>query len=169
MLVPATASGLWIVSITSLLGLYNFNHGEYVAGAPSRIGHLDSRQSRDLPSDIARLARSQRNDDVGSHDPLHSTIRLLALLAVGQWRVQGTASRRALEIGWLQTSQIPYVPCLIRPNAFPWPLKDDRRFGVSESNESALQVSYCWHAGSSVVLGRRQLTPLLQQEFLISL
>src|SRR5260370_41997848 len=70
-LVPATLSGLWIVSITSLLsswGLCNFNHGEYVAGAPSRIAHLDSRQTRDLASDIARLARSHRNDDVGSHD-----------------------------------------------------------------------------------------------------
>jgi hypothetical protein len=34
-----------------------------------------------------------------------------------QWRVQGTASKRALEIGFLQTSQTPNVPCLILSSA----------------------------------------------------
>src|SRR6266478_947731 len=59
-----------------------------------------SRQTRDLPSDIARLARSHRNDDVGSHDlPSTAPFDCLRSLQARQWCVQGTASRRALEIG----------------------------------------------------------------------
>src|SRR6266436_5422186 len=42
-------------------------------------------------------------------------------------------------------------------------------FGIGFINEIVLQASCCWFRGSSVVPGRRQLTPLLQQEFLISL
>jgi hypothetical protein len=34
-----------------------------------------------------------------------------------QWRVQGTASKRAREIGFRQVSQVPNVPCLIRARA----------------------------------------------------
>ncbi len=38
-----------------LLGFCNFNHSAYVGVAPSCNGHLDSGQTRDLPSDIAAL------------------------------------------------------------------------------------------------------------------
>jgi len=59
------------VSITSLLSSWDpltSTTAEYVAGAPTRVGHLDSRQSCDLPSNVARPARLRGNDDIGSHD-----------------------------------------------------------------------------------------------------
>jgi hypothetical protein len=34
--------------------------------------------------------------------------------------------------------------------------------GIGLINKVSLQASCGWHAGSSVILGRRQLTPLLQ-------
>ena len=54
--------------LVELLGSSDFRHGEYVAGAPTRVGHLDSRQARDLPSNVAGPARFRCNDDIGSHD-----------------------------------------------------------------------------------------------------
>src|SRR5216684_8623857 len=54
--------------LVELLGSSDFHHGEYVAGAPTRVGHLDSREPRDLPSNVARRARFRCNDDIGSHD-----------------------------------------------------------------------------------------------------
>ncbi len=39
--------------LVEFLGSSDFHHGEYVAGAPTRVGHLDSRQARDLPSNVA--------------------------------------------------------------------------------------------------------------------
>ncbi len=54
--------------LVELLGSPDFHHCEYVAGAPTRVGHLDSRQSCDLPSNVARPARLRGNDDIGSHD-----------------------------------------------------------------------------------------------------
>src|SRR6266404_816588 len=54
-----------------------------------------SRQTRDLPSDIARLAGSHRNDDVGSHDlPSTAPFDCLRSLQSRQWCVQRTASQR---------------------------------------------------------------------------
>ncbi len=50
-----------------LLGSYDFHHDEYVAGAPTRAGHLDSRHPRDLPGSVARPARFHCNEDMGSH------------------------------------------------------------------------------------------------------
>src|SRR5258708_21192496 len=55
-----------------------------------------------------------------------------------------------------------------------WPLRDDRQFDVSGSaalliNEIALEASCCWHSCSIVALCRRQHTPFLQQESLVSL
>src|SRR6516162_5839302 len=52
-----------------LLGFCNFHDGEYVAGAPTRIGHLDSRKTREPPRHVARLTSFRCNDDVGSHAP----------------------------------------------------------------------------------------------------
>ncbi len=54
--------------LVKLLGTFDFHHGEYVAGAPTRVGYLDTRQARDLPSNVARAARFRCNDDIGSHD-----------------------------------------------------------------------------------------------------
>src|SRR5229473_3653969 len=69
LLVPATPSGLWIVSITSSLSSWD-SATSTTANTSREPQHASaiSRQTRDLPSDIARLARSHRNDDVGSHD-----------------------------------------------------------------------------------------------------
>ncbi len=39
--------------LVELLGSSDFHHGEYVAGTPTRVGHFDSRQARDLPSNVA--------------------------------------------------------------------------------------------------------------------
>src|SRR5258707_1953451 len=78
-LVPATLSGPWIVSITSSLSSWD-SATSTTASTSREPQHASaiSRQTRDLPSDIARLARSHRNDDVGSHDlpsQHHSTAR----------------------------------------------------------------------------------------------
>ncbi len=86
-LVPATLSGLWIVSIASSLSSWD-SATSTTANTPREPQHASaiSRQTRDPPSDIARLGRSHRNDDVGSHDLPSAApfdcLRLLALLAV---------------------------------------------------------------------------------------
>ena len=66
-LTPSNLLDLIQYEFVEVLGFYNFNHGKYVAGTPTRIGHLDSRQSRDQPRYVARLASFRCNDDVGSH------------------------------------------------------------------------------------------------------
>jgi hypothetical protein len=57
--------------LVELLGSSDFHHGEYVAGAPTRVDHFDSRQARDLSSNVARRARFRCNDDIGSHVTIH--------------------------------------------------------------------------------------------------
>src|SRR6266481_4149266 len=95
-LVPATLSGLWIVSITSSLSSWDSatSTTANTSREPQQASAI-SRQTRDLPSDIARLARSHRNDDVGSHDlPSTAPFDCLRSLQSRQWCVQGTASQR---------------------------------------------------------------------------
>lgn len=53
--------------LVELLRSTDFHDGEYIAGAPTRVGHLDSRQTRHLPSNVAGRARLRCNNDVGSH------------------------------------------------------------------------------------------------------
>src|SRR5207244_12604050 len=62
----------------------SFRHSEYVASAPTRIGHLASRQGRNQPRQVARLASLRCNDDVGSH----------ALPCLFQRSIKGTAGIR---------------------------------------------------------------------------
>jgi hypothetical protein len=95
-LVPATLSGLWIVSITSSLSSWD-SATSTTANTSREPQHASaiSRETRDLPSDIARLARSHRNDDVGSHDlPSTAPFDCLRPLQSRQWCVQGTVSQR---------------------------------------------------------------------------
>jgi hypothetical protein len=83
-----------------LLGFCNFNHGACVGVALSCTGHLGYAQTRELPSGIACLVRSHRDNKVGSHDlPSTALFDCSRSLQSRQWCVQGTASRRALEIG----------------------------------------------------------------------
>lgn len=83
-----------------LLGFCNFNHGAYVGVALSCVGHLGYVQTREMPSGIACLVRSHRDNKVGSHDlPSTALFDCSRSLQSRQWCVQGTASRRALEIG----------------------------------------------------------------------
>ncbi len=85
-----------------LSGFCNFNHGAYVGVALSCIGHLGYVQTRDLSSGIACPVRSHRDDNVGSHDlPFTAVFDCSRSLHSRQWCVQGTVSRRALEIGWI--------------------------------------------------------------------
>src|SRR6266436_4631747 len=95
-LVPATLSGLWIVSIASSLSSWD-SATSTTANTPREPQHASaiSRQTRDPPSDIARLGRSHRNDDVGSHDlPSTAPFDCLRSLQSRQWCVQRTASQR---------------------------------------------------------------------------
>jgi len=86
-----------------LLGFSNFHHGEYVAGAPTGIGHLDSRQARNLPRHVARLASFHCNDDVSSHSSIRKAMRLFALLTTVtgarlEGALRGTASDEAFAL-----------------------------------------------------------------------
>ncbi len=54
---PYQALDLIHDKLVELLRSSDFHHGEYVAGAPTRVSHLDSGQPRDLPSNVARSAR----------------------------------------------------------------------------------------------------------------
>lgn len=65
--------------LVKLLGSSDFHNSEYVAGAPTRVGHLHSRQTRHRPSNVAGRARLGCNDDIGSHRTWNSLARLVEI------------------------------------------------------------------------------------------
>jgi hypothetical protein len=70
-----------------------------------------SRVTSGLPTIVNR--GSERNSDLSRFSLGWFPYLCSRSLQSRQWRVQGTASNRAREIGFWQVPQIPNVPCLI--------------------------------------------------------
>jgi hypothetical protein len=85
-----------------------------------------------------------------------------------QWRVQGTASKRAREIAFWQVSQVPNVPCLIRAIAsrnqrtgekYLTPTKNQYSQMPSHSAAAGFHASWVV-AHSEVILGQVLRNPV---------